>query len=183
MYNKMKTLPKWMIILVLSTSMIPHTVNISQASDEGGSDETRPEISDGATNASVKLLNQGRNECSNIRIEYKIDCLRQVYSRAAGPLKAPEYSGARKELRSTSRTLKKLVQKNLDKSKPVLKVGRRSYKAVKKTVVASLNREASKVISESATRLLRSASKSKQRRSHYTKIAKAFDSTKVILRS
>lgn len=183
MYYKAMQLTKWLLILIVAVSVTPHPLGTSFASDEGGGDKPVARISNNTTNKAVRILNEGRRECSVIDEVYKIDCLRQVFSRAASALDAPEYSGARRELRATSRALKKLVNSNVDKSKPGVKVKRRKLKAVKKAVVRNLNRQAKTIITESATKLLRSASKSKLRRSHYTKIAKAFDSTKVILRS
>lgn len=186
MKQKMKYFLNWAVAILLVIGLTPATtIHTSYASDDhgGGSDEVVAEMSNNATNSSVKLLNSGRAECARLPKAYRLDCLRQTFSRAARPLESPDYRGAKKELNSASRQIKRLVNSNVDKSAPILKVKNRKYKAVKKAVVASLNKQATKIITESATKLLRSGSKSKQRRSHYTKIAKAFDSTKVILRS
>lgn len=174
---------QWTLILVISTSFVPNAIGQLQAQHGGGERNVADPITIGNTNSAVRTLNSGRRECANLPVVYRIGCLRQVYAKATVPLKNPEYAGARKELNSTSRSLKKLVNKNVDKSAPIIKVGNRKYKAVKEAVVSSVNAEAKKIIGESATRLLRSGSKSKKRKVHYTKIAKAFDSTKVILRS
>lgn len=185
MKTYIKLILNWTVVLILIVGLSPTSVHISYASSDHGSDseEAVEPINNGTTNRSVKLLNSGKAECARLPKVYRLDCLRQVFSRAARQLESPDYRGAKKELRSASRQIKKLVNSNLDKSAPILKVKNRKFKAVKKAVVASLNQKGLKIIEESATKLLRSGSKSAKRRSHYTKIAKAFDSTKVILRS
>jgi len=72
---------------------------------------------------------------------------------------------------------------DLDKAAPKIRKGGKSYRAVKKSAVAKVNKQAKAIIVETETKLLRSAGSSQLRKTHYTRIARAVGSTKNILRS
>ncbi|MEZ5870848.1 MAG: hypothetical protein R3D32_03180 [Nitratireductor sp.] len=124
-----------------------------------------------------------RGECGNLPAEYQADCLQQGLSKGAKVLTGPENAEARREIQSAQRKIKRLVDQNVDRSKPPIRRGGKTYRAVKKQAVAKVNREARKIIAETETKLLRSASRSSARKTHYARIARAVGSTKTLLRS
>jgi len=141
-------------------------------------------FSDNITAAIVKQLQQGAAECGRIEREYRIDCLRQVYTRAAGASgNRRDYSAANSELRRLARQLNGIVRQNADRKAPKAKVGSKSYRAITREALRQANRQASQAIQETSTKLLRSAGNSSKRKVHYTRIANAVNSTKKILRS
>ena len=141
-------------------------------------------FSESTTNRVVSTLNSAEGECGALAQEYRLDCLQQAYGRAASAMSGkPDYDSARGELGKAGRSMKALVDQNLDaQAKPIQK-GARRYRAVKKQVAAAVNRKGEAIIKETATRLLRSAGSSHLRKTHYQRIASAVDSTKKILRS
>ena len=57
-------------------------------------------FADDLTQAIVLQLQRGTSECNSLNPAYRIDCLRQVYSRAAGAAgNRPDYAAAANELR------------------------------------------------------------------------------------
>ncbi|MHA7773654.1 hypothetical protein [Roseibium sp. M-1] len=141
-------------------------------------------FADDLTQAIVLQLQRGTAECNSLNPAYRIDCLRQVYSRAAGAAgNRPDYAAAANELRRLSRTLNGIVRQNQDTKAGQLKKGGRSYKAVVSSALRKANGQAAQAIQETTTKLLRSAGNSQKRKVHYTRIANAVNSTKKILRS
>ena len=124
-----------------------------------------------------------RAECGNLPAEYQADCLQQGLSTGAAVLTGSENAEARREIQSAQRKIKRLVDQNVDRSKPPIRRGGKTYRAVKKSAVAKVNREARRIVAETETKLLRSASRSSARKTHYARIARAVGSTKTILRS
>lgn len=141
-------------------------------------------FSESTTNRVVMTLNGAESECGALASEYRLDCLQQAYGRAASAMSGkPDYDGARSEISRAGRSMKALVDQNLDaKAKPIQK-GARRYRAIKKEVASAVNKKGEAIIKEAATRLLRSAGSSQHRKTHYQRIASAVDSTKKILRS
>ncbi len=141
-------------------------------------------FSESNTNRVVRTLSGAESECGALSSEYRLDCLQQAYGRAASAMSGkPDYDSARSEISKAGRSMKALVDQNLDaKAKPIQK-GARRYRAVKKEVASAVNKKGEAIIKETATRLLRSAGSSHHRKTHYQRIASAVDSTKKILRS
>lgn len=139
-------------------------------------------FSNGETNSIVRVIDNGRAECSSLPAEYRIDCLAQTFKRAARAMDKQDYSSAKTAVSQGARKLSAIANQNRDKQAKPLKKGRRTYKAVKKAALPAANAAAKKVIAETATKIIRSGG-SERRRPHYQKIASAIDSTKKILRS
>ncbi len=138
-------------------------------------------FSQDSTSDVVLRLTQGAEECARLPWIYRIDCLAQVYKRAAGAVAGkPDYRGARTALLNASRKLDALVDENRDRSEPRVKVGRRTYRPI--AARKSVGDAALAILRETETILLRS-SESRNRRIHYQRIAQAVGSTKVLLRS
>ena len=110
--------------------------------------------------------------------------MRQVFRKANDEVRRrPDYRAASKELRAAEKALDGLVRANLDRAAPTVRVGGKKIRAVKAAIAPQVNAGARKIITESATRLLRSAQNSAKAKTHLTRIAQAVDSTKKILRS
>ncbi|MCC2111316.1 MAG: hypothetical protein KDJ16_04715 [Hyphomicrobiales bacterium] len=150
-------------------------------------DETaiiRLAFSNANTGQAVAIIDSGKRECASAGAAYAADCLASVFESAAASLaRHPDYDPVRKELLSASKKLKALVAENEDKEAPKIRKRGKRIRAVKKASVAAVNRKAQAIVTETATKLLRSAGNSEKRKVHYTKIAKAVESTKTILRS
>ena len=115
---------------------------------------------------------------------YRMDCLQQALRRAAQEMgRAQNYRAAKSELNRAAGQIKRLVDRNVDRAAPKAQSGRRSYRAVAASAARQLNQQAAAIIQETETKLLRSASSSAQRKTHYTRIAQAVGSTKTLLRS
>lgn len=139
---------------------------------------------DDTTNAIIRQLQRGAGECSRLEATYRIDCLQQVYSQAAGATNnRPDYAGANSALRGLSRKLSGIVRQNQDKQADKAKIRGKTYRAVARQALREANRQANQAIEEAATKLLRSAGNSQKRKVHYTRIADAVNSTKKLLRS
>ena len=65
----------------------------------------------------------------------------------------------------------------------LLKLATKTYRPIKKEAVEVVNQRVTKVVTESATRLIRSAGNSVTRKIHFQRVAKALNSTKVLMRS
>ncbi|MEC9343214.1 MAG: hypothetical protein VYD64_05135 [Pseudomonadota bacterium] len=140
-------------------------------------------FSDSATNQVVNRLRQAESECGQLAAEYRADCLSQGYRSAASATRnKPDYSTAATQLNGVSRSLSGLVAQNVDPQAPAIRKGGKTYRAVKKSAVRTVNAKATAVIKEAETKLLRSAS-SGLRKVNYQRIAQAVGSTKKILRS
>lgn len=132
-------------------------------------------------------------ECSTYDDVYRIDCLRQGLDLIADSLpKNSEYVETERVLRQASRKLAAIVSENADTSKPKLKAPKnanprfkktRSYAAIRKDAVPRAMEQATAVIEEAKTTLLRASENSERRYLHYQQISTAVDSTKVLLRS
>ena len=85
-------------------------------------------------------------------------------------------------MNKASRSLSSLVSQNEDKAAAPIRKGGKTYRAVKKAAVKAVAAKAAAIVTETETKLLRSAS-SGLRKTHYARIAQAVGSTKKILRS
>ncbi len=123
------------------------------------------------------------SQCQSLPQEYRVDCLAQELKEASRIVNNAGYKKANREIASAAKKLDRIVKRNEDKSAPKIKRNGKTYRAVKKSSVKKVNRQAKKVITETKTKLIRSAGNSALKKTHYTKIAKAVGSTKVLLRS
>lgn len=133
------------------------------------------------TAAMVAEIAGGEAECGALPAEYRADCLGQAFTRAAAVQRRGDYRSANAYLSTGGRELRLLARQNADPSAPVVSQNGRRYRAVRKEVVAEVNRKATAIVVETQTKLLRSATGRK--RTHYQRIAQAVGSTKRIFRS
>ena len=140
--------------------------------------------SDAATAKIIKPLVETDKNCEPIPFEYRLDCVLQGYKQAVrNTPNNRDYRAMKSDLSIAQRKLNRLVKANLDKEAPPLKVGNKTYRAVKKNVAESLNAQATQILEETATKLIRSAGSSKKRQIHYARVADAVHSNKKIFRS
>ncbi|OIQ35337.1 MAG: hypothetical protein BM559_02180 [Roseobacter sp. MedPE-SWchi] len=163
-------------LFALSQSPIP-----VQAGEEGGSGNASYGLSNATTRSVVKILSRGAERCDQQPAVYRYDCYRWVYRRAASKLQGNgAYSEARDALRQVESRLKTVVAQNSDTTQPKRRRGLETYTAVKPTSVPRVKREAVQALAQAETVLLRSAPNKQE---HYTRIAAAVNSNKVLLRS
>ena len=143
----------------------------------------------------IQQIDDSSERCSGIPASYRVDCLRNEYAALADNLpKTGEYSDVQKTIARAARDLNRLVRANRDTTKPraVIRAPNAgqsrparsgSFRAVQESTVAQTNAAARSIIDEATTRLLRSAGSSDKRKGHFQDVARALDSSKVILRS
>ncbi|OED49031.1 hypothetical protein [Leisingera sp. S232] len=149
------------------------------SSDTGGGQ--RSGLSSKATQAVVKTLTSGFQRCGTLPQIYKFDCYRQTYKLAAQKLNGNQsYAEAYKALTMVEATLTKAVKQNLDPDQKPKRKGLNLYRAVKPAAVPQIKRQATSAMQRAETILLRSPASKKE---HYTRIAEAVNSNKVLLRS
>lgn len=176
---------------VLPLVMAQNIPVISQESEGGhGGGGERQVVTNqtlGLTNARTAaiVLNLGNaiSECNLLPQEYQADCLAQNFRETSKIVKASGYRSVNTELDSAAQQISQLIEQNLDASAPKLKLGKKTYRAVKKSAVAAINQKSAAIVTETSTKLLRSTGNSALKKVHFARIAKAVNSTKVLLRS
>ena len=146
---------------------------------------------DATTEAIVDGLRAAQLFCAAlVEDEYTIDCLSERLETAAQAMPATgDYAQARTAILDASAKLRQIALANADGAKPRGTasrggvVTRRPLVAVTRASLPSAAAQAAAVLQEAETVLLRSASGADRRRSHYTRIAAAVGSSKVLLRS
>ncbi|KIC22320.1 MULTISPECIES: hypothetical protein [unclassified Leisingera] len=147
--------------------------------DSGGGQ--RSGLSSKATQAVVKTLTSGFERCGTLPQVYKFDCYRHTYKLAAQRLNGNQaYAEAYKALVLVEETLTTAVKQNLDPAQKPKRKGLNLYRAVKPAAVPQIKRQAESAMKKAETILLRSPSNKQE---HYTRIAQAVNSNKVLLRS
>lgn len=150
------------------------------------------DVNDASTNSVVRNLQEIELQCGTLPVEYRIDCIRHGLEWAAGVAPTGVYDDARRSLSKAAFELGRIVDENVDESKPaiVADTGRsdrwrtmRRYRAIREDRLAAANEAAQAIITQTATELLRSYENSEKRRVHYARMAAALNSTKRLLRS
>jgi hypothetical protein len=152
------------------------------------------EVSDAVTAEIVSQIDQAQRICEFMGDDYRVSCFAQTYRDLAEEIPGNgDYAEAKAALLDAARKLDSLARSNRDRSKPALRakiktrsgktVSTRPITAVPTNRVAQINRQASEIVAEAETVLLRSASSDARRAIHYQRIAAAVGSNKVLLRS
>ena len=141
----------------------------------------RSGLSSKATKAVVTTLTRGFDRCGTLPRVYKFDCYRHTYKLAAQQVNGNQaYAEAYKALVLVEETLTQAVKQNLDPAQKPKRKGLNLYRAVKPAAVPQIKRQAESAMKQAETILLRSPASKKE---HYTRIAEAVNSNKVLLRS
>lgn len=168
--------------------------------DDGGSNRRTPPagpdvpVSDGQTAQIVTQLERIQQICEFMGDEYRLACIATTYRELADDIPANgDYAVARETILNAARELDTLVRSNRDRQKPALRARLRApsgqsvqtppIAAVRADRAVQLNRQASNILEEAETVLLRSARSDATRAIHYQRIAAAVGSNKVLLRS
>ena len=149
---------------------------------------------DGNLGADIEmLLSRGTDACGGYDETWRIDCLSVELERVAARLpKTRAYDNARAEVTAAAARLHAIAMANADPARPAVRREAtvqgtkvrttRPITPVAPARVAAANAEATAVVDELATTLLRSASTPTAQR-ELARVAQAVDSTKVLLRS
>lgn len=166
----------------------------SGTSEEHGvsSDPYQPATVSSYETASItNNISAVRNECAKYDPRFRIDCLRQGLTEVARRIpERGDYSDTRRIIAQAAAKLGEVQNKYGDNAAPEQSTegnarfpAKRTYKAIKQEKLAVAMQEATKIIEEAETQLLRAAENSDKRAAHYQEIAAAIGSTKVLLRS
>lgn len=147
--------------------------------------------SDFVTNAIIANLAAARSECGSYDRVYRIDCLRQRMLDIARRIpQGAAYAQARQIVGRAASQLGSIQSANADTRVKKQRSRRNArlreakvYTAIKREKLNQAMQQASRVIEEATTQLLRAGENSEKRSAHYRKIAAAVGSTKVLLRS
>ncbi len=171
----------------------PILVNgVSDGDDEtGGDGDGFIEVSPANTTKIVEELQKGRDFCEGLaQQEYVIDCMGDSLQKAAEQLpEGGDYQAVKAALEDASIKLAELARQNASQTLTrglVQANGQQSsrrFTPVASEALAALNAQASAIIDEAQTVLLRSAQNSDRRKIHYQRIAEAVGSNKILLRS
>lgn len=153
----------------------------------------RDRLDNDLTSRIVADLSEITRRCGLLPEEYRIDCLGKGYSFLARTAPdSPDYQAIREELARAGRRLQTIAKRYRDKAKPKRNLPKTSNTAssyawesvpVKIRKLEDATSEATSVIEESQTRLLRSAENSSRRRIHYSRVSRSLGASRRILRS
>ena len=146
-----------------------------------GEDPVQLAMSEAVTGNVMSQLEGGTATCGALDAVYQFDCYRQAYRAAGSKIKGrPDYRDAAKALKTVESTLNTIVRKNADRSQPSIRVGGRTYKAIKPEAIPAATSSFRSARTQAATVLLRSDDVAAL---HYTRIADALNSDKVLIRT
>jgi len=172
------------LCLILSLLALP-----SFASESGGGGDNNDQgdfggttgLSDRTTRAIIKILTRDFRRCQNERKIYRWDCYRQVYRHAGSQLNGrSSYAGAQEALRRVEQVLDAAVTRHRDPTQPTKRRMLQTYAPVKPEAIPQIRAQTERAMKQAQTMLLRAPPHTL---THYTRIAQAIDSNKVLLRS
>ncbi|MCF6233998.1 MAG: hypothetical protein L3J36_13015 [Rhodobacteraceae bacterium] len=138
-------------------------------------------LSNATTRTVVRALTRGVARCQRVERVYRFDCYRQTYQLAASLLNGrPAYRDARKALESVEAALDKVMKRHVDPNVARKRQGLQTYSAIKPTAIPRATAEMELALNKAETVLLRAPERTGK---HYTRIAEAVDSNKLLLRS
>lgn len=136
------------------------------------------------------VMKRSSKVCQGVPDEYVIDCLIVHFRQALSVTpQSGTYAPVHTVLKETVAKLERVVAKNVDESKPPIRLKTGSgttsarMRAIKPEAVARANAEAAKIVAEAQTVLLRSADQNPAARLEFVRIAEAVGSNKLLLRS
>ncbi|MEM8553109.1 MAG: hypothetical protein AAGF45_12080 [Pseudomonadota bacterium] len=150
-----------------------------------------PAFSNQETRRIIRLIDGVEAECRQLEVRYRFDCFGIGFQQVARQIRRPDYREVRTALERASRSINQEVRRNLDAAAPRVsprrpdanRSGRRQFRAVRQQAVRAVSRAARTAVERASSTLLRSAQRSQQRRVHYTQIARAVDSTTLLMRA
>lgn len=138
-------------------------------------------LSNRTTKQVIRILKRGVAACQRLERVYRYDCYRHAYRLAAQELNGrPAYGAAQAILIEVERSLARTVTQNVDPAKPAIIRGVQQYRPIKEASLPKAKAAFTRSLEEAETKLLRSAETTGP---HYTRIAQAINSNKVLIRS
>ena len=144
------------------------------------------------TSVVVGGLAAAKEFCAGLGEAYRVDCLAERFSVLSASIpKNSDYGEVRQVLRSASNRMASLARKNRSRDLPrgratspgFSETTTRPLTPVNRAATVEVNRKAQAILAQTETLLLRSAGESRSKTLHYTQIASAIGSNKVLLRS
>ena len=133
------------------------------------------------TNRVVNKVLRTSQNCQALDLIYRFDCFRQHYKMLASRLEDnPSYAIPLQVFRDIEKTLEIIVAENADPAAKPLRNRGRTYRAITQASTAKATATFNQALSDASTMLLRSSS---DNAGHFSRIAAALDSNKILLRS
>ncbi len=138
-------------------------------------------LTERTTKKVIYILGRGIEKCVRLPSIYHHDCYQVTYGKAAEVLNGnPAYAEAYAALIGVQDALGQMVDKNADPGEKPIRRGFKTYRAIQEAAIPQAKARAERALQEAETILLR-APENKQ--AHYSLIADAVNSNKVLLRS
>ncbi|MEX0284368.1 MAG: hypothetical protein AB3N23_07125 [Paracoccaceae bacterium] len=148
---------------------------------KGYSNKAPAGLSNSTTNRVARLIQRSGPQCQRLDKVYRYDCYRVAYTLAAREMEGKAaYAEAYKAVAKVANLLNREVSRNLDRKAPAIQRRGQTFRPVTPQAAPKIKAKATRAIEEAETTLLRSAS---SKGNHYTKIAAALNSNKVLLRA
>lgn len=129
----------------------------------------------------IFILGRDIKKCVRLPPIYRHDCYRVTYGKASEPLDGnPAYSEAYSALTAVQDTLAQLVDNNVDPSQKPIRRGFKTYRAIQESAIPQAKARTERALQQAETILLRAP---EDKQAHYSVIAAAVNSNKVLLRS
>lgn len=168
------------VALTLAGPVAANTQDSAHSSD-GRDLNTGAGPSDRLTNSVISILTTEFKRCSGIDLYYRTDCYKWVFRMAWQTINGNRgYRTAQTAFEKVDRTLGAFVTDNIDREKPVKLHGVQIYRPIKPEAVPKAKTVTLQAMEEAETLLLRAPDATGD---HYTRIAAAVESNKVLLRS
>lgn len=138
-------------------------------------------LSNTTTKKITRIIDGGIRRCLRVAKIYRYDCYRQTYKQAVSYLNGrPAYADAQKALIAVEQSLDKITTQYADPQAPAIRKGVQKFQPIKASAVPKAKVELTTALDLAETVLLRAPERTG---AHYTRIAEAVHSNKVLLRS
>lgn len=146
-----------------------------------GSGASAAGLSNSVTRRVVRRLSNDFRSCNTLNWAYRYDCYRISYDIAATQLAGlPAYAPAAKALAGVETAIGRIVDRNVDRTKPRLQRGQQVFRPITEASVPRAKAAIADALEEAETQLLRASANTG---THFSRIAAAVNSNKILLRS
>ncbi len=150
-----------------------------ESHSHGSPADTR--LTERTTKKVIFILARGIEKCVRLPPIYRHDCYQVTYGKASEALSGkPTYSEAYSALVGVQDALTQMVDNNVDPGVKPIRRGSKTYRAIQETAIPEAKARAERALQEAETILLRAP---EDKQAHYSLIADAVSSNKVLLRS
>lgn len=167
-------------VLALAGAALANAHNYGGSGSGGYGASSAGGLSNSVTNGLIRQLKRDFKKCFRLEKVYRYDCYDDAYLRGAARLAGkPAYATAQKALTDVGRDITGIVESNLDPNGRAIRKGGATFRPIKPEALPQAKQAVIRSIDEAQTLLLRSADGGE----HFSRIAAAFESNKVLLRS